>query len=39
MRKSPFWIMKKLIDSKNRRLVFFGKFAGNAGMVEYAAWF
>ena len=25
---------EKIIDSKNRRLVFFGKFAGNAGMVD-----
>ena len=25
---------EKIIDSNNRRLVFFGKFAGNAGMVD-----
>ena len=25
---------EKIIDSKNRRLIFFGKFAGNAGMVD-----
>ncbi len=25
---------EKILDSKNRRLVFFGKFAGNAGMVD-----
>jgi alpha-aminoadipic semialdehyde synthase len=25
---------EKILDSKNRRLIFFGKFAGNAGMVD-----
>ncbi len=25
---------EKILDSKNKRLVFFGKFAGNAGMVD-----
>ena len=35
--KSTLLDYEKIIDEKSRRLVFFGKFAGNAGMVD-ALW-